>query len=170
MKKYVWVIAGSIAAIILGCSLLFHWFATELNHIEQAEQAEHVAHLTWLPPEALDISYYRSYLFTAAEFHIPEEAFAHWCDSKGFKLKTIGATPFIITRYCMPDSRQKLKILKTQALTDLQRDQAETKISESETRHISRGLFYRVELDNGGTTAAAYDRDTGIGYYESSPH
>lgn len=71
------IVAVSIPILFLGsCAGLFALWLRDVNR--PPEIAEGVYSVEWLPTEATNINYYRSYGFTAYEFQISETGFRKW--------------------------------------------------------------------------------------------
>ena len=78
------------------------WFALETySHFTRVEFGENVPSVTWLPSTATNVSYYKSYSFTAYEFEISEADFLKW---NRRKLSPIEKT-VRVTRYCQFKTR-----------------------------------------------------------------
>src|SRR4029450_8888779 len=61
-------VIGTGIGLLRGCYLA-------LTHFETAENVDRVS---WLPDSASNVSYYRSYNYTAYEFDISEDEFKKW--------------------------------------------------------------------------------------------
>jgi hypothetical protein len=123
---------------------------TDVEIVEHARQAPR-----WLPDAASNVSYYRSYLFTAAEFDISEKEFLQWAEKRGWPLSPVRDTVRIrrymertITRKSHPTPKE---IAEYDALTE---------------KAISHGYFFELRHKNGGGVRLAYDLDTGRGYFQ----
>lgn len=78
-----------IAVTVLACGF---GLVRSLLHVETAEN---VARVHWLPTSASNVSYYKSYSFTAYEFDIPERDFRAW---SYWEVRPIGK-PIEVARY-----------------------------------------------------------------------
>src|SRR5687768_14859438 len=85
-----------IAVLLTGLALLA-W--TTYRGFTDVESGEHVARVSWLPESATDVSFFRSYSWTAYEFTIPEQDFLRWAADKGWDVKENKGEPRTIARY-----------------------------------------------------------------------
>jgi hypothetical protein len=139
---------GLAIGLLRGCYL-------HLTHFETAENVERV---DWLPNTASNISYYRSYNFTAYEFDISEDEFRRWT---WLKVKPI-SEPVEIYRYSfVARSYQGLGPNPTNA----QLEAAEA----VERATISDGLYYEERHGNGRGVSIAYDRKRGRAFFQANP-
>lgn len=137
-------------AIIAGLFLM--WPIWTIFHPE--DQGENVMSVDWLPPEATNISYYRSYEFTAYEFTISESGFRDWALSKGYSLSTITDQTKNIRRY----------------LFALHHTEPDRNIDYEDTRlEIRKGLFYETVQRNGGGYLVVYDTESSRVYFKHTP-
>lgn len=127
-----------------------------LTHVDTGEN---VSSVNWLPDTASNVSFYKSYSFTAYEFDIPESDFVNW---SRWDLLPIDK-PVSIPRYCfidVPDSAPNGMAQDWQAL--------ESAYARRFAK-ITKGLYYKYSQDNGGGVWVAYDRDARRAYYHSAP-
>jgi hypothetical protein len=127
-----------------------------LTHVERAKNLSHVS---WLPPSATNVSFYKSYNFTAYEFDISEGEFRRWASWYG--VQPIGA-PIRVWRYNFPDVESR----------DLGSDPSFDELEEWEatrTATVTDGLGFVERRPNGGGISVAYDRTTGRAYFQSNP-
>jgi len=123
------------------------------------EIGENKSQVKWLPVQATNVSYYKTYSWTAFEFDLAEDQFKTWASK--WDMKEI-ASPRALRRYTF----RTLKCPKydTNPHGDYSTWESQTKVV------ITNGLFYQTpERANGGGTFVAYDRDHGKAYYESHP-
>jgi hypothetical protein len=143
-----------IFVTVVACGLAFLRAAyIGLTHVETGENVEHVK---WLPKSASNVSYLRSYSFTAFEFDISESDFMDW---SGWKLQQISG-PVRITRYCFSNH------------ADFGPNPSPEEIEAWENRNqalITDGLYYEHRQSNGGGVRVGYDRDKGRAFFQSSP-
>ena len=112
----------------------------------------------WLPSEARNVCYYRSYPFTAFEFDIPEKDFRRWAEERGWPLSPVTGKPATILRYARATNKAESSV----------GDDAEAWASATQ-KTIASGYFYEHRQNNGGGVAVGYDADTGRGYFQSNP-
>ncbi len=118
--------------------------------------AENVGGVAWLPAEARNISYYRSYSYTAYEFDISEEGFRDWAGYKRWRLSAI-EDPVTVLRYNWP-------IIKSpENFEGIAPAGTDGKVT------IESGLIHHTDLGAGGGIWVAYDTDAGRAYYQSKP-
>jgi hypothetical protein len=149
------------SGMLMGLFTLFfvaggvHGLLSERNPIRYAENVESVE---WLPKSATNISYYRSYMYTAYEFDIPEEDFLEWAKRKYWNVSRIEAEPVSISRYNWPilHAADDHKYFETQ--------ERETHIN------IVRGYVYKKRFGrSGGGRIVAYNLDINRAYYQHNP-
>ncbi len=132
-----WILIAGLA-VLVAVGLYFVYFFT------QVREGENESFVTWLPPSATNVSYYRSFHIDAHEFDISEEHFLAL-----FKL------------------RDQLEPVKD-AVT-VTRYTKYYKEPRPETEHaavIKNGLYYTKKI-NGRTFCVAYDRNRKRAYFYS---
>lgn len=125
------------------------------------ETGESLASVDWLPEDATNVSFYRSYLNTAYEFDISERGFRDW---SRWELEEI-TEPVRIPRYLAYSTPPP------QEPRDPTIDEIEAFALEYSKRGatIKNGLYYGYLQDNGGGIWVGYDRESGRAYYKSAP-
>jgi hypothetical protein len=161
-KKYK---IGCISFILLfnPITLLFLWGISTYWSNTHPEVGENVKSVDWLPQEAQNISYYKTYSYTAFEFDISEEGFRKWAARWDFKKIE---TPAGISRY----NRMMLKMPKFDS-KDADKSMKEYEEYKSKVNAaIVNGYYYRTPpRGDGGGMYVAYDTDKGRAYFQSSP-
>ena len=138
------------------------WFVRsayiDFTHVETNENLSAV---DWLPQSASNISYYKSYQFTAYEFDISEAEFCEWS-----RWDTAEITePVKITRYT----------LVTGKIPDIGTHYSQSEIDaysaaiDQRRATIEEGLYYGHTRSNGGGVWVGYDRGLGRAFFQSSP-
>jgi hypothetical protein len=123
--------------------------------------ANTVPTVAWLPSSATNISYYRSYSFTAYEFDIPETEFRAWSRCELAEIDD----PVTITRYTRATSTRPSP--SPNPTDDEIKAFVEAEAEQSAT--IDDGLYYERTQANGGGERVAYDRKLGRGFYVYTP-
>ena len=144
----------SIAAVICGLARVFY---LELTRIEVGEN---VPSVSWLPKTATNVSYYRSYAFTAYEYEIAEDEFMK---RSSRKLGAIDGT-VSVPRFCIRSRVPELGPNPT-----IQEMQIQAEAVAARTAHISDGWYYSSRFNNGGGVISAYDRRLKRAYFWSAP-
>ena len=110
------------------------------------DYAQNVESVSWLPPTASNVSYYKSYFFTAYEFNIPEKDFLALAKKKKWHVKAI-EEPFPIMRYnyIVESSGEEKRV------------------------YISNGYFFEHRRRDGGGVSVAFDSIENKAYFQSSP-
>lgn len=121
------------------------------------EIGENVKTVRWLPPEATNISYYKTISKIAYEFDISESGFKKYAEGKGWTLQPI-KEPIKITRYAFFTSSSHSS------------DPTGEKYKEYQSKvdiRIKNGYYYTTPPQpNGGGLHVGYDLDTGRAYYQ----
>lgn len=116
----------------------------------------------WLPESASNVSFYRTYSWTAYEFDIDEAGFREWARRFGGELE-----PF--SDGCRIERYSWREFCRSQASTTVDGDA----YYEEERKHyayVRNGLCYRyINERNGGGVHVVYDRDAGRAYCQSNP-
>jgi hypothetical protein len=122
------------------------------------ESAENVPRVGWLPDSASNVSYYKSYAFTAYEFDIPEADFVAWACRD---LDPIRA-PVKISRYSHATAPRDVVGPNTshEALLAMMARRQAT---------VTDGLYFEYRQRNGGGLRMAYDRNNRRAYVQTSP-
>lgn len=117
----------------------------------KVESGENLPSVSWLPKSATNVSYYKSYSFTAYEFEIPEADFVKW---RGWKLKPIDKT-VSVPRYCRMTAKLPL-VGPNPTEAELCR---EAEAYAARSAWVADGLYYEYRQQNGGGTIVAYNRN-----------
>jgi hypothetical protein len=149
--------AGALAAWV--------WYAA--CTFNQVDEAVNVPRVDWLPESARDVSYFRSYSFTAYEFDIDEAGFLAWAKDEGWPVKPIGDTALTIPRHSF-DKARRLYPQDDNLSPEEWRDQF-ARAEAARTKVIRRGYHYERRQSNGGGVTVGYDLESGRAYYQSSP-
>ena len=138
------------------------WFVNglyvELTHIDHGEG---VASVPWLPESASNISFYRSYMYTAYEFDISEQDFSKWTWLDVAEI----STPVTITRY----KTFTTKIPELSANPTASELLAHQTAYDEQSATISDGLYYESRRNNGGGVMVCYDRKIGRAFLQTNP-
>jgi hypothetical protein len=139
---------GCCSGILRGCYIA----------LTQFEAAENVARVAWLPESASNISYYRSYNYTAYEFDMSEDEFKKWI---WLSVEPI-TKPVEVRRHSfITASRPDLGPNPT--LEELEAWEA------IGTATIVNGLYHLHRRGNGGGVDVAFDRNKSRVYFQSNP-
>ena len=143
MNTRIFVFAG-ILLFLFGIAF---WIYRGLSNVEFGEN---MAHVDWLPGEAANVSYYKSYTWTAYEFDISEEGFRKWSKWEIAPIEQ----PVSIARYSF------MPALKARSREEV----------EKATAIVSNGLYYEQrDARSGGGTVVVFDRDASRVYYQRNP-
>jgi hypothetical protein len=135
----------ALVSVTLGLYLLSN------NYLTSYEYAENVETVDWLPDTATNISYFKSYLFTAYEFDISEEEFLKLAEKKGWKVKKINQTKRVLRyTYGVNQKNNTSKKTNTEAIID-------------------SGYYYNKRFSNGGGITVVYDNEKQTAYFQSDP-
>jgi hypothetical protein len=154
---------GPILAVLLGAVVLHSAY----RGFTRVEKGKHLKTVGWLPVEAPDVCFYRSYSFTAYEFDISEKGFLEWASR--WEVKPI-TRPFEIRRYSGRLARARDLLSSRPADEDL--NAYERRAGEWQSLRcatIANGYCYEDKHSDGGGTWVAYDRSRGRAYYQSMP-
>ena len=139
-----------------------------------AEAGENVPGVSWLPGSARNVSFYRSYSFTAYEFDIPEREFLNWAGGQGWEVRKVEGDPDppSVLRYHFGGGRLSypadLHPGATESEVEAWKEALRAYRSAREKR-VERGYFYEHRQRNGGGVSVGYDLDAGRAYVQSSP-
>ena len=145
--------------------LIFTFFAAFLfasvGSLIHVSTEENVPSVDWLPASASNVSYYKSYAFTAYEFDIVEQDFKA-CTN--FDLLPI-TEPVKVYRYSNAMGRGTK--LKPNASSAEYLEHLET--NEGRAAIVRRGLYHSHRRNNGVGVTVVYDREKGRAYFQSNP-
>ena len=148
----------AITAVVAFAVWFVHSAYVGLTHVETAEN---VPSVDWLPQSASNISFYKSYQFTAYEFDITEPEFRKW---SRWDVSEI-SEPATITRYVrVTGAIPNINAHHSQA----ELDAFEAAIAEQAVT-IENGLFYGHTQSNGGGVWVGFHRGLGRAFFQSSP-
>ncbi|WP_165067836.1 hypothetical protein [Paludisphaera rhizosphaerae] len=137
--------------------------------LTEHETGEHVASVSWLPEEATDVTYSRSYGLTEAEFRIPEPAFLAWARKRGWDLKPIEHAITVPTAFGLTSHNPAVALARAPANVQDQLQEAyQDWLSKAEVR-VHDGWQAEYRQDNGGGYRVVYARKTGRAHYRTSP-
>jgi len=125
---------------------------------QPAEVGENEEHVSWLPDEATNVSYYKAYMWKAYEFDISEEGFKRWAIK--WDLKEIDEEQSI-WRYSY------MSFLAKRREENVDYDE----LFSEEEKHIAtvkNGLYDKKKSRSSSGYHVVYDRDRGRAYFESS--
>ena len=151
-----WLIAGK-KRLVCGCAcflflpvfliLLYIWL------VNISESGERVRNVDWLnDPEASEISYYKSHIWTAYEYRTSEKNFLRYANPP-WKFKEI---------------REPVKVPRYLLMTKYNGNYIGGTPSDSHAE-VKNGLIAEERWKNGGGYIAVYDRDTGKAYIQRNP-
>ena len=128
------------------------------------EKGENVKSVDWLPAGATDVSYYKTYSWTAYEFSIEEDAFKEWAYER-WELAEI-KDPVSISRY----KYFLIKYPNTDHMTELNAIEDSIDDYKKQTSvTITNGIYYGNRRGNGGGVQVGYDRKNNRAYIQSNP-
>ena len=150
------VVAGLACAILVGLA----WY----HGLARVERGENAPSVKWLPRGATNVSFYRSYLFTAYEFDIDERGFREWV--KPYEIQPIEGE-FQIGRYNLLDSLSEMRGLPEDSEAFAE---ARERHKKSSYKVLTNGYKHETRFgDSGGGRYIAYDLDTGRAFYQYNP-
>jgi hypothetical protein len=135
------------------------WVFRVLTHVEYGENEASVWWLR-LPPSATNISYSKSYSFTAYEFEIPEADFVKWSRWKLSPIRDLLEVP----RY-----RRKSKVPDFGSNPTPQQLQIRWEALSAQKVTIANGLYFTYRNKAHGGEIVAYDRDRGKAFIWTAP-
>ena len=142
-----YVVPFVLLLILVGCGGLFSYTYFRF------EQGENLPRVDWLPEGAANVSFVKSYNFTAYEFYIDESGYKNWTDYPVTEVED----PFKIYRYSLYKPGNRLY-------------EGDVNRPDYPLATIRNGLYYEVRHGNsGGRIATAYDREKGRAFYQSNP-
>lgn len=170
--KILKIIGFSILILLyLGCcSVIFTQCFRMVNR--PAEIAEGVKRVDWLPAEATDINYCRSYGFTAFEFKISEAGFRKWAAKAAYRpAEYVRFQP--LTEIADHKGEPLYPIERYNSYLRVARDRPtefdyEAYLKDTQV-DIKNGLRGEMRKGSAGGYSIGYDRDTGTAYYQSNP-
>lgn len=169
--KLLKVIGIAIPVLFFGaCAVMVAQFVHKVTR--PPEIAEGVASVDWLPAEATDISYCRSYGFTAFEFKISEAGFREWAAAAAYQSRE--SVEFLpITEISELTGNRIFPIERYNSYGEAGRavpagvDYNEHR--KATTIDIKNGLRGEMRRGSAGGYSIGYDRDTGMAYWQSNP-
>lgn len=158
-KKAILISAAIVAALLFNpLTLMVLWVGLGMWSNAHPETGVNVKTVDWLPPEATNISYYKTYSWRAYEFDMDEESFKRW--ARRWDLKPIKEEE-TITRYSYTSFLKQ------------SRNYRNAKVYEAEEKKhvatVSTGLYDREIRRNGGGYHVVYDREKQRAYFQSNP-
>jgi hypothetical protein len=139
-------VATFVLPLAFACAL-----ALAIYSNQNPEIGESVARVDWLPTSAKDVSFIRSYSFTAYEFTMGLEEFKAYASSKDWPLSKI-ETERRVPRYLL-------------GLESLGRPVTPSDVYAK----IMSGYFYEFRQSNGGGVSAVFDTESNRAYITMNP-
>ena len=144
LSRSLWVLG--IVVLLSPFLAVVGWIASAAWSNDHPERGVAEPGVDWLPAGASDVSYFKTYSFSAYEFHISEDGFRAWATE--VELCEISA-PVSIERYNRWDPQVS---------------------SSEQMATITQGLWGETpRRGNGGGTRMVFDRETGTAYFQHSP-
>lgn len=145
------------------------WLGCVIRSNAHPVMGENVARVDWLPAAAANVSFYKSYSFTAYEFDISEDGFVALAEERKWKLSEIGEEGIRIVTYRMG---RKMREKYLPAMSDVPTDEqfeAYCRAMEIVKPTVSDGLTFEVLQANGGGITVVYDRAKQRAYVQTQP-
>jgi hypothetical protein len=129
---------------------------------------ENVPHVDWLPASVSNVSYYRTYSFTAYEFDISETGFVAMATNRGWNLSEITNQHSVMTYRMAPQMRERYPIPTSDLSTDaeVEKYKRDMRILRPE---VTNGFWHEIRQSNGGGINVVFDRIRQRAYVQSSP-
>lgn len=148
-KRLVFISTAILMCVFLNpISLFVLWIlgiGWSNSHPDTGANARRVS---WLPSEASNISYYRTYSWTAFEFDIDEKAFKKWAH-----------------RWDIKSIRNEERIPRY----SYYKQPYEKRNSKEHLAVVRNGLYASCKQSNGGGCHVVYDREKHKAYFQSNP-
>jgi hypothetical protein len=124
------------------------------------ETGEHESRVSWLPAEATDVTYIRSFFYTVEEFSISEQGFLVWAKKMGWDVATI-VGEVEVPRYFGQVTPVPQVPQESERAFDawLQKSRAV----------VRDGYYARYRTHDMAGYTVAYDRKAGRVYYQANP-
>jgi hypothetical protein len=155
LKRLLW----TVTIIALGLAFLRGAY----DYLAHFETAENVARVSWLPNAASNVSYYKSYGFTAYEFDISEAEFRKW--ARRYELNEIGDSPIEVMRYQYVGTYAPVRKDNPSLIDDAKFAEWAADVQAE----VGNGLYFSERRANGGGVTVAFDRDSRRAYFQSNP-
>lgn len=145
--------------------------------IRPPEIAEGLASVDWLPEEATDINYCRSYGFTAFEFKISEAGFREWAATAAYPPRSEYVKYQPVTEVSELEEDRFFRIRRYNSYDaggpvrpkDYEDYENYEEYLGATTMEIKNGLRGEMRRGSAGGYSIGYDRDTGTAYWQSNP-
>jgi hypothetical protein len=156
LRDYSFLQSKKIMPVFISLFVVIFFVGVVFGYLygERYEFAEEVENVSWLPDSASNISYYKSYNYTAYEFDISEEAFLRWAKDHHWNVSKIDKS-ITISRY---------------NYYLVQESKSDPEFWEKVYVTINTGYFYQWERgQSGGGIDVAFDSATNRAYYQHNP-
>lgn len=151
------IIIAIILLILIVNPFTLYFFGVMWSN-KHPDKGENVKSVKWLPSDAKNVSYYKTYSWTAFEFDMPEQSFNKWINKK-WMMKPI-EKEHLIERSCLRNGNHK-------TCSCYQKECNNPK--EKCFALITNGVYDSQRWSNGGGYNVAYDRDAQRAYYQYNP-
>jgi len=148
-----------VALIAFSCYHTYTWL----------EKGEHIAKVSWLPSEASDVTFFKSYTYTVYEFSISEQGFLAWARESGWPVQPIEGEVTVPRYYSMtPSPREPTAAASKEAQSQSWRA-VEQWLKES-VAVVQDGYTATNRQSNVGDRGyiVAYDRKVRRAYYQTN--
>lgn len=167
------VLSVSIPFIFLGSCVA--WFSLWLRDARRPpEIAEGVNRVDWLPVEATNINYYRSYGFTAYEFQISEPGFRAWAANAARKpgseyvfYRPVTDVADLEESHFFPIIQRYNYFLDRHEYSP--EDSGAADLHKGASIEITNGLWGEMRRGSASGYSIGYDRETGTAYWQTNP-
>lgn len=130
------------------------------SHFTRVEYGENVPSVSWLPKTATNVSYYRSYAFTAYEYEISEDELMKHSPRKLGAIDGTVSVPRFSFHRPLPEFGPNPTEKELQILAEA---------FHGKWADVNDGWYYSSRFNNGGGVISAYDRRQKKAYYWSAP-
>lgn len=148
---------GGLLALTFFAGCLFSCIGAMTHYSTE----ENVPSVDWLPSSVTNVSYYKSYSFTAYEFDISESEFKAWTNVELLPI----INPVRVYRY----SKATGRVTKLRSNASSAEYYEHLECDEGRAAIVRRGLYYSHRRNNGGGITVVYDRENGRAYFQSNP-
>ncbi|QIF03928.1 hypothetical protein [Roseimicrobium sp. ORNL1] len=160
MKRWLTTIIVAGVVVFNPVTIFVAWIGTAQWSNNHPETGTNLSAVDWLPASASDISYWKTYSWSAWEFTMKEEEFRKWASR--YELREISGAQSI-------ERFSWIQFWRSHRDYDGDAWEEEEREKRKHVATVRNGLFATERRKDGGGYKLVFDRETNRVYHQSNP-